>query len=235
RRAASGPPIEWEGQRYRLDLAAAEMRRLRRIREKQGGASLDLAHGIGQVARAVAREKVDLRQTADTLKALSAELPPKTKPDPATAPPGVGTPRTARETIERAGRDLARSGTAADVSRRAPIGASLLELADRVAAEALSSLAYAIDIGVDDSAALLAGNVGLRHDFGFGVRDAAVRTRIAWGLPKPDVAPGTPWRLRGSLLGLDVGLSALSLRRINSDRIVGPPALTSNERDTFSM
>src|SRR5207248_1485971 len=64
---------------------------------------------------------------------------------------------------------------------------------------------------------------------------AAVRTRIAWGLPKPDVAPGTPWRLRGSLLGLDVGLSALSLRRINSDRIVGPPALTSNERDTFSM
>jgi len=48
----AGPPavrsrepalITWEGQRYRFDLAGAELRRLNRVREKQGGLTLDAA------------------------------------------------------------------------------------------------------------------------------------------------------------------------------------------------
>ena len=35
--------IQWEGARYRVDPAGAELRRLRRVREKQGGLSLDAA------------------------------------------------------------------------------------------------------------------------------------------------------------------------------------------------
>src|SRR5439155_16418430 len=104
----------------------------------------------------------------------------------------------------------------------------------RVAAEALMSLAYAIDIGDPDSAVLLSGNVAVRHDFGYGMRDTSTRVRTTWGLPKTDVAPGVPWRIKGSLLGLDVGLSSVALRRINTERLFGAPALTSNERESFA-
>lgn len=39
--AASQPSVEWEGRRYRVSLEAAELGRLRRIRERQMGPSLD--------------------------------------------------------------------------------------------------------------------------------------------------------------------------------------------------
>lgn len=47
------PPVtfvEWEGQRYRVDSADAEYRRLRLVREAQGGASLDMALGVAASA-----------------------------------------------------------------------------------------------------------------------------------------------------------------------------------------
>ena len=40
--------VEWEGDVYRVDIAASEERRLRRIREKQGGLSLDEALAQGK-------------------------------------------------------------------------------------------------------------------------------------------------------------------------------------------
>ena len=48
---ASAPRIEWEGQRYRVDLAAAERRRLERVREKQSGVTLDMALELAAAAR----------------------------------------------------------------------------------------------------------------------------------------------------------------------------------------
>ncbi len=39
----SAPLVEWEGGRYRVDPAAAELARLRRVRREQGGAPLDAA------------------------------------------------------------------------------------------------------------------------------------------------------------------------------------------------
>ena len=46
----SAPRIQWEGQQYRLDFAAAEARRLRLVRERQGGASLDVALDLARLA-----------------------------------------------------------------------------------------------------------------------------------------------------------------------------------------
>lgn len=40
------PVIEWEGQRYSVDPPAAELRRLRRVRERQGGPTLDAALAV---------------------------------------------------------------------------------------------------------------------------------------------------------------------------------------------
>ena len=53
RPAREAARVEWEGQRYRLDLAAAERRRLERVRERQGGDTIDLAMDLDAVARAL--------------------------------------------------------------------------------------------------------------------------------------------------------------------------------------
>jgi hypothetical protein len=43
-----------------------------------------------------------------------------------------------------------------------------------------------------------------------------------------------PWHVTGSLLGLDVALSSLALRRVNSDRLLDAPTMSTNERDAFA-
>ena len=230
--------VTWEGQQYKLDPASAEMRRLRRSREKQGGYSIELASRIEAIVRKVSEHPAldGIHEAVAALKALEPELNGRMKTaEPGSLPPAVGAPKNARETVDRAIRDLARIDKSKDAAKAAAVAPSLFEVVDIVAAEALLSLAYALDIGDPDGAVMLGGNVALRHDFGFAIRDDDARAHVAWGMPKPDVVPSTPWRVRGSLLALDVGLSSLALRRINADRAIAAPALTSNERDTFTV
>ena len=54
-------------------------------------------------------------------------------------------------------------------------------------------------------------------------------------MPRQDVTPGIPWRVSGSLLGLDVALAPLTLRRLNFERVLEAPKLTTNQRDTFAL
>ena len=79
----------------------------------------------------------------------------------------------------------------------------------------LTSILYAAYLGDPQGPALAGGNVALRHDLGAtGVARAA--RRVASCRPK-----GTRARAgasRGSLLGLDVALARLSLRRLDSSR-----------------
>ncbi len=82
---------------------------------------------------------------------------------------------------------------------------------------------------------LLAGNVAHRHDFGLGVIDHDARARAAWAMPHQEVAPGVPWHVAGSAVGLELALAPLSLRRTDTGRIGGAPRLTSNERQTFAV
>ena len=146
--------VEWEGDVYRVDIAASEARRLRRIREKQGGLTLD---------EAVAQGKED------------------------------------------------------------------------ALAGALMAWTYAVSLSGADSPVLLAGTVMRRHDFGSGPVEHGRRLRSAWALPRQDIAVGVPWHVTGSLLGLDVALSGLSLRRVSGDRAIDAPTLSSNERDAFAV
>ena len=97
------------------------------------------------------------------------------------------------------------------------------------------SLAYAVNLGDPDGAALLPGDVSRRHDFGFGQKDNDQRLRAAWMTPRPDVSPGVPWHVDGSLLGLDIALAPAALRRLSADRALEAPTLTSNDRETFAV
>jgi hypothetical protein len=145
--------VTWEGNAYRLDIGAADRRRLGRIREKQGGQSLDAA--------------------------LSA----------------------------------------AD---------------DEALADVLMAWTYAVSIGDADSPVLLTGRAIRRHDFGVGSAERGPHERTMWALPRQEVVVGVPWHVTGSLLGLDLALSSLALRRVSGDRAIDAPTLSTNEREAFS-
>src|SRR5262245_66283419 len=82
---------------------------------------------------------------------------------------------------------------------------------------------------------MLARNVALRHDFGFGRSSDLVRARTVWAIPRQDFLPGVPWHVTGSVVGLDVAMAGLSLKRVSPDRIADAPRLASNEREAFSV
>jgi hypothetical protein len=233
------PRVSWEGQRYRLDLAFAEARHLRVARAKQASYTVDLALALNRVLRTLDTDRValqDAQTAAAALTALSVDFAATlTRPTPDVRAEGVRPPPSAAEGIRNAVAELTPLAGERDLRKVARITNQLSELVDTVLGEALLSLAYALDIGDPDGTALLARNVALRHDFGLTHRDAVVRARVSWSLPRQDARPGVPWRVTGSALGLDVALAPLSLRRLSADAIEGVPRLSPTERDAFSV
>ena len=53
--------------------------------------------------------------------------------------------------------------------------------------------------------------------------------------PRQDFQPGVPWHVGGSILGLDVALAPLNLRRMTMDRIADAPKLSSIEREALAV
>jgi hypothetical protein len=228
--------VEWEGQRYRLDLPAAEEKRLRRIREKQEGPSIDVAVKLEEIAARLAAGAPDLSAAIASLKALAPAFE-AARGDRAW-PAGVSPPKSSAAVLAHVRDELTKLAAGKDARKDAHKAAQAAEplhaLADGALAEALLSIAYAIDLGDPDGTVLLAGNVARRHDFGLAIVDGDQRARAAWALPRQDFAPGVPWHVSGSALGLDVALSSLALRRVDASRIGDAPRLTSNERQTFA-
>jgi hypothetical protein len=244
--AMSGPPsgegaiarpVTWEGQPYRLDLGAAERQRLRLVREKQEGAPLDAPLDIAAAARALASEKIaiaDVETIVEKLTAVANDLPRRIR-ETEEAPPGVAPAANARDALRKVLEELTRDVRDKDVKHASRVSQTLAELSDTVLADVLLSIAYAADIGDPDGTVLLAEDVSRRHDFGLALRDGDLRLRAAWAVPRVEVNPGVPWHIGGSILGLDIGLAQLSLRRLNFERVLEAPRLTSNERDTFAL
>ena len=102
---------------------------------------------------------------------------------------------------------------------------------DRVLAETLTSILYAASLGDPQGPALAGGNVALRHELG---ATGVLGPRGAWRLPSEGHS-GKGWRVTGSLLGLDVALSRLSLRRLDASLMPPEPRLVSSERQTASL
>ncbi len=232
------PVVDWEGERYRIDLAGAERRRIEAIQSRQGGPDLDTAFAVVGLARkamqvatpASAREVAsEARQLMSTAGGLLAR-PPATG-----MAAGVPLPRDGREWLMRTAEELERAVRDNDLHRANRAGDVLLPLGDIALGQALLSLVYAIHLGDPDGPALLGANVSLRHDFGFGRRDGENRSRGPWALPRQDFQPGVPWHVAGSLVGLDIALAPLSLRRMSMDSLANPPRLQSIEREAFAV
>jgi hypothetical protein len=158
--AMSGPPaetglprVEWEGLTYRVDLHAAEVDRLRRIREQLASPGLDAA-----------LDSADPRQLS----------------------------------------------------------------------RALMAIVYAPALGDPDGQALLGADIMTRHDFGFRAPAGVRRERLPWSLPREHVGDGAPWRVEGALLGLDVALARLMLRRLADNEMPMAPSINLNDQMTVA-
>jgi hypothetical protein len=237
-RALTAPVVMWEGQRYRLDFASAERNRLRRVREKQSAPRIDLPMQIADATRVLASDRVtvdDMLDAASQFAAIAEDLPERSREEELdNLPAGVAAPPSYHDALRKAVDDLNKAAKNKDVKRAARVAEPLVELADDLLARNLLSFAYAISLGDPEGTVLLADDVSHRHDFGFGLKDADVRARVAWSMPRQEVTPGQPWHVAGSLMGLDSALATLSLRRISTDRVLEAPKLTTNARDTFA-
>jgi hypothetical protein len=229
-------PVAWEGQQYRLDLVTAEIQRLVRVRLRQGGPRLDWAIDVLKAARDASRPGAtvaDIRAAGETLARVADAL--SSTVDREGAPGAAGGSARTRDTLRRVATRLSKIQKDRDARTAAKIVVSCADAADRLLADALLSLAYAVYLGDPEGTVLLAGNVALRHDFGFAAKDRGARDRSVWSVPRVVVSPGVAWHVTGSLLGLDIGLAQLALRRVNAERPMAAPTLTSNERESFAI
>jgi hypothetical protein len=97
----------------------------------------------------------------------------------------------------------------------------------------MSAIAYAPHLGEPDSLDLLAGDPAERHSFGFEERIPEIRAVNPWRMPQRSVGVSGGWRLTGSMLGLDVGLARLAVRRLEKDGLPPPP--TGNDIDRSAL
>ena len=177
----ASPEVEWEGLRYRVDVGGAELARMVRIRQKQGGPGLDAV--------------------------LTSVLEPVRLVEARKSAPGA-----------------AEAGRAALPALRA---------GDARLAGVLTSIAYAPHLGDPDGPELLAGDPAERHSFGFEERIAQIRELNPWRIPQRIYGEAGGWRLTGSLLGLDVGLARLAVRRLETDGL--PPPQTGRCRSRSAL
>ena len=101
-------------------------------------------------------------------------------------------------------------------------------------ADALLALVYTPALGDPEGPALLGGDVAQRHNFGLVGPAGMRRDFVAWAMPKEQVGDGTPWHVEGSLLGLDLALARLALRRIADSEMPVAPTINLNDQLTFA-
>ena len=101
-------------------------------------------------------------------------------------------------------------------------------------ADALLALIYTPALGDPEGAALLSTDIATRHDFGLDAPAIARRDALAWTLPRDQVGDGGPWHIQGAIVGLDLGLARLALRRIVDNEMPAAPTINLNDQITLS-
>lgn len=164
--------IEWEGRRYRVDPAAAELRRLHRVRDRQ---------------------KAALRVSPRSRSTLDARL--------------------------------AAVGAVAEADR--------FQFEQGVA-DTLVSIVYALHLGEPGGAPVSAGDAAARHYFDVD-GTVGMPKNTPWQLPREEHDGRAGWRVRGALLGLDVALGRLALRRLDLSDMPAEPTLSTNVRTAATL
>jgi hypothetical protein len=97
---------------------------------------------------------------------------------------------------------------------------------------ALTALVYVAALGAPEGPASLSPDVATRHDLGL-TGTTTVREELPWAPPEERQGYG-PWRVNGSLIGLDFGLSRLFLRRVADQQMPAAPTFSLNDLGTLT-
>jgi hypothetical protein len=213
--AVSQESVSWEGQQYRLDLTAAERRRLRRG-ARAGRPSIDAAIRLHTRAQRLATQAMPTMEMQATLVEVRQLVTVSTN---------------AGQVLEKAIGNLTATRGSPDVTK---VTESLVDLVDVVLGEALISLDYEANLNLAHGGPRAVAAVAGRHDFGLARNDDDARVRAAWAMPKRIVEAGVPWRLEGAALGLDLAAPSLALRRIDPTPPARSPVIDEIERNTFA-
>lgn len=209
------PILEWEDRFYRVDIAAAEHTRLRRILRKQGGNDLDGALELHHIISRI----TGTSSSADDVRSLASRL---LDIIPTLIPEGRSTlfgfdiagTRDAVLTLVRQIREGRADAKSADAGQRLATGLAV------VLADVLASHAYAVALGDPEGPLLLVENPARRHDFGL-----AVGTRSGPWVVASVTRVGSASVASGSLLALERALARYWLRATTLRSPVARPIL----------
>jgi hypothetical protein len=226
------PTIQWEGMPYRVDLANAAMRKLERVRETQGGYTLDIVLSVARagVALTAPRDLEAVRGVQRQLDALSSQLAGlnASRESSGTEPDVAGA-------ISRESAQLSHIETERDLRHARRSGAALTRLGDVMLADTLAAFAYATAIAPSDDPGLRALSIVRRHAFEGVISDGASRRRQQWSVPKPEFGSSAGWHLCGSLLAIDVATADTRLYQVESDHQPPPPMVDDVVRQVLAQ
>jgi hypothetical protein len=230
---AALPRVEWEGLRYRFDPAGSALVRTLAVRRRQGGRTLDSVLALARAGAAIANApsageaKIAagrLPEIAESLRAVRDSTPlllPGSEPD-------MG------EVVKDVADRVAKLKAAPDAKARARAARPLEEATDWYLSEVLGAVAYAPFVGEADGPALLGGDPSKGHEFRFFKDKTPLSARGAWELPVESRDGLRGWHLSGSLLGVDLTLGYLGLRRLPRETLPPPPRASDAVRLAFT-
>jgi hypothetical protein len=217
-----GPALEWEGIKYRVDIAATEESRIHAIREKFSANVLSAATTLVRIADtlpdAVAGGSVEasLAALTETLNAADAVDDVSWTGGSATLESFRGVPREVASTLRKARpSDRGRIERATGIVRAA---------ADVIAADALAALVYALTIQDPDNPFTMTRELPRRHHL---QPEGAGGNRVSpWELPVERVPDRARRYISGSFLGLAAGVPQLAVRRLAAARPIDEPNMS---------
>jgi hypothetical protein len=219
--------VDWEGTRYRFDVATAEAIRLARLLGENHRPYITSANALVEIADALAGKDL----TRDTLR---RQLDALVGVGTATGWEGTDAVSSARTDAPPAYRQavakLRRAAANGKGHNASKVGDPLRELADDLLGRGLMDLAYAVAMGSPERKPISVAEAASRHDFKGDV--VGNRFEGAWRLPAVGSrsVPRRTWHIAGSLLGLDVTLAELSLLRLSTKPPARRPTLSDEDR-----
>ena len=245
RSAALSPRlVDWEGTRYRLDFPRADAVRITRAQGQSARPYLSSAAtvlGIANVLAGTGLTRQTIQQQAQAFARIS-------RPEPSDS--GEESAGDMLAEYREVSAALQRAAASDNMSGAGKLSSSLRVVADDLLAHGLHGWAVPAALGPRDGLSILASDAASHHDF--GIRSGGLRT-IAWQPPIEGADTTQHWRVRGSLLGLDITLAHFSLTRLSLkppprpslgeiDRrvfvetlaLIDPKALTDSDGDTIA-
>ncbi len=226
--AGSRRRVEWEGETYVVDWTKAEQARLARLRQAQAGFTVDHVVELVGLRRRIAGLSPTPDQTRGAAQALVALA---TKLDAAKPLSEISEPVQVSRLLGQVPRELERVKSARDRDRLEQAADRVGRVVDWATAHVLASLAYTPYLGDPDGAAARAGDLSLRHRFGVHDFIDSARRQHQWG---PPTVVGAEGGATGALLGMELGLARLTLRRLSTGTVPPPVLMISADLDTLA-